>query len=181
MPRFETKGGVSSSPMTGLLGYFVGRSGASGFGASSTAEQVARGWDGAGKTVLITGANTGARAPHGAVRMQAMQPHVAGRRRRRPRRGTHVTAQRSARSSSSSRAAPPLSSTAAPHTTASLLLLATSSQPPPPGLGLECARVLTARGAEVVIAARDQAKGAAAVATIKVCVHMHVCGPALHV
>jgi WW domain-containing oxidoreductase len=37
---------------------------------------------------------------------------------------------------------------------------------PPKGLGLECARVLAARGADVVIGVRDAAKGAAAVATI---------------
>ncbi|KAI8473320.1 MAG: short-chain dehydrogenase/reductase family protein [Monoraphidium minutum] len=90
---FSTKGGVSASPMTGLPWHLLGSRGASGFGASSTAEEVAAGWDGSGKTVLITGAGT--------------------------------------------------------------------------GLGLESARVLAARGAEVVIAVRDAAKGNAAAASIK--------------
>lgn len=57
---FVTKGGVASSPMTGLIGHLAGWVGATGYGASTTAEEVARGWDGNGKTVLITGANTGA-------------------------------------------------------------------------------------------------------------------------
>jgi hypothetical protein len=56
---FVTKGGSSSSPFTGLLGYITGKNGASAFGASSTAEQVAANYDGSGKTVFITGANTG--------------------------------------------------------------------------------------------------------------------------
>ncbi|GBF90638.1 hypothetical protein Rsub_03210 [Raphidocelis subcapitata] len=90
---FKTKGGVASMPLTGMLGHFAGLRGASGYGASSTAEQVAGDWDGSGKTVLITGANT--------------------------------------------------------------------------GLGLECARVLASRGAEVVIAVRDAAKGAAAAGKIR--------------
>jgi hypothetical protein len=56
---FSVKGGTASSPMTGLPGYILGSAGPSGFGASSTADQVARGWDGKGKTILITGASTG--------------------------------------------------------------------------------------------------------------------------
>jgi hypothetical protein len=56
---FQTKGGVASNPMTGLPQHLLGYVGATGFGASSTAEEVAKGWDGAGKVVLITGAATG--------------------------------------------------------------------------------------------------------------------------
>lgn len=56
---FATKGGITSSPFTGVLAHLTGAAGPSGFGASSTAEQVAANWDGTGKVVLITGANTG--------------------------------------------------------------------------------------------------------------------------
>jgi hypothetical protein len=49
--------------MTGLPQHLLGCAGAcmgpTGFGASSTAKDVARNWDGAGKVVLITGAATG--------------------------------------------------------------------------------------------------------------------------
>lgn len=90
---FSSKGGVSASQLTGISGHLLGVPGPSGFGASSTAEQVAANWDGKGKTVLITGANT--------------------------------------------------------------------------GLGQESARVLAARGADVVIAVRDTAKGAAVAEKIK--------------
>jgi hypothetical protein len=64
---FATKGGVASSPMTGLPQHLLGYVGATGFGASSTAEEVAKNWDGSGRVVLITGAATGERDRAGCV------------------------------------------------------------------------------------------------------------------
>jgi hypothetical protein len=134
---FATKGGVATVPFTGLLGHFAGWLGPSSFGASSTAEQVAKGWDGSGKTVLITGAGAGARRCvrgsgegwGGAVATctrGANPPPTAPRRLGPPCRRA--------------------------------------------GLGLETARVLAARGADVVLAVRDAAKGEAAAGKIRAAV-----------
>lgn len=56
---YKSAGGVHASGMNGLLGHWLRLKGPSGFGSGSTAEQVARKWDGNGKVVVITGASTG--------------------------------------------------------------------------------------------------------------------------
>eukprot|EP00184_Porphyridium_aerugineum_P001665 CAMPEP_0184694026 /NCGR_PEP_ID=MMETSP0313-20130426/2095_1 /TAXON_ID=2792 /ORGANISM="Porphyridium aerugineum, Strain SAG 1380-2" /LENGTH=337 /DNA_ID=CAMNT_0027152237 /DNA_START=648 /DNA_END=1661 /DNA_ORIENTATION=+ len=56
---YDTEGPTGDNPGTGLLGYMMGTKGPSGFGSSSTADDVVANWDGAGKVVIVTGANSG--------------------------------------------------------------------------------------------------------------------------
>ena len=49
--HFKTKGGAGKVPFTSAepIKYVTGKARSSGYGSGSTAEQVAAGWDGAGK------------------------------------------------------------------------------------------------------------------------------------
>lgn len=50
---------LTGTPLNGLWQSFLRRPGPSGFTSTSTAEQVAAGWDGKGKVALVTGASSG--------------------------------------------------------------------------------------------------------------------------
>lgn len=52
---YPTKGKASSRP-TGWLPFFLGTKGPTGYGSTSTTEEVAANWNGEGKVVIITGA-----------------------------------------------------------------------------------------------------------------------------
>ena len=62
---FKTKGGVGSMmPMNMFLSYMRGTKGPSGFGSTSTAEEVSASWDGKGKVAIVTGAAAGLGETH---------------------------------------------------------------------------------------------------------------------
>jgi NAD(P)-dependent dehydrogenase (short-subunit alcohol dehydrogenase family) len=56
---YKTKGPTSEINLLPLLGHLLGKKGPSGFGSKSTAINVVAKWEGAGKTAIITGGNTG--------------------------------------------------------------------------------------------------------------------------
>ncbi|WIA37711.1 hypothetical protein OEZ86_014595 [Tetradesmus obliquus] len=56
---YVTEGPTGEVAQTDMIKHLLGRKGPSGFGSASTAEKVAKNWDGSGKVVIITGSNTG--------------------------------------------------------------------------------------------------------------------------
>mmetsp|Transcript_32407 Transcript_32407/g.82317 ORF Transcript_32407/g.82317 Transcript_32407/m.82317 type:complete len:373 (-) Transcript_32407:248-1366(-) len=58
-PSALREGGVQRGFPKPSLNYLLGRPGPTGYGSASTAEQVAEGWGGSGRVILITGASCG--------------------------------------------------------------------------------------------------------------------------
>eukprot|EP00882_Tetradesmus_deserticola_P001513 GHRQ01001635.1.p1 GENE.GHRQ01001635.1~~GHRQ01001635.1.p1 ORF type:complete len:344 (+),score=122.34 GHRQ01001635.1:665-1696(+) len=56
---YVTEGPTAETPRTDMIKHLTGGRGPSGYGSASTAENVAKDWDGTGKVVIITGSNTG--------------------------------------------------------------------------------------------------------------------------